>query len=71
MTRNRMSKAQARRFEEALAELARQKRPANITPRLWRAQRDAAGRDFLENPGTNRRTLSIFRASSLMIPWSG
>jgi ribosome-binding protein aMBF1 (putative translation factor) len=38
----RITKAQARRFEEALAELPRQERPANITPRLWQAQRDAA-----------------------------
>src|SRR5260370_10252616 len=38
----RITKAQARRFEEALAELARQERPANIKPRLWQAQRDAA-----------------------------
>lgn len=38
----RITKAQARRFEEALAELARQERPSNITPRLWQAQRDAA-----------------------------
>jgi len=38
----RISKAQARRFEDALAELGRQKRPANITPRLWQAQRAAA-----------------------------
>ena len=38
----RITKAQARRFEEALAELARQERPANIAPRLWEAQREAA-----------------------------
>jgi ribosome-binding protein aMBF1 (putative translation factor) len=38
----RITKAQARRFEEALAELARQERPSNITPRLWQAQYDAA-----------------------------
>jgi ribosome-binding protein aMBF1 (putative translation factor) len=38
----RITKAQARRFEEALAELARQERPSNITPRLWQAQRGAA-----------------------------
>ena len=38
----RISKAQVRRFEDALAELAGQKRPANITPRLWQAQREAA-----------------------------
>jgi ribosome-binding protein aMBF1 (putative translation factor) len=38
----RITKAQARRFEEALAELAPQERPANIAPRLWQAQRDAA-----------------------------
>lgn len=38
----RITKAQARRFEEALAELARQERPSNVTPRLWQAQRDAA-----------------------------
>jgi ribosome-binding protein aMBF1 (putative translation factor) len=38
----RITRAQARRFEEAIAELARQQRPANISPRLWRAQHDAA-----------------------------
>ena len=39
----RITRAQARRFEDALAELAQQKRPSNIAPRLWQAQRDAAG----------------------------
>jgi ribosome-binding protein aMBF1 (putative translation factor) len=38
----RITRAQARRFEEALAELAGQERPSNVTPRLWRAKRDAA-----------------------------
>ena len=38
----RMTKAQARRFEEALEELSRQARPANVSPRLWQAQREAA-----------------------------
>lgn len=38
----RITKAQARRFQEALAELARQARPADVSPRLWQAQRDAA-----------------------------
>jgi ribosome-binding protein aMBF1 (putative translation factor) len=38
----RITKAQARRFEEALAELSRQERPSNIASRLWQAQRDAA-----------------------------
>ena len=38
----RITKAQARRFEDALAELARQERPANIALRLWQAQREAA-----------------------------
>lgn len=38
----RITKAQARRFEEALVELTRQQRPTNITPRLWQSQRDAA-----------------------------
>lgn len=38
----RITKAQARRFEEAVAELGRQERPSNITSRLWRAQHDAA-----------------------------
>ncbi|MBI3471073.1 MAG: helix-turn-helix transcriptional regulator [Candidatus Solibacter usitatus] len=38
----RIAKAQVRRFEDALSELSLQKRPANITPRLWEAQRDAA-----------------------------
>jgi hypothetical protein len=30
----RITKPQARRFEDALAELGRQKRPPNVTPRL-------------------------------------
>ncbi|MGO4882783.1 MAG: helix-turn-helix transcriptional regulator [Bryobacteraceae bacterium] len=38
----RITKAQVRRFREAIAELDRQKRPANISTRLWQAQRDAA-----------------------------
>jgi len=38
----RITKAQARRFSDALAELTREGRPPNITPRLWQAQRDAA-----------------------------
>ncbi len=38
----RITKAQARRFRDALAELARQERPSNIAPRLWEAQRQAA-----------------------------
>ena len=38
----RITKAQVRRFQEALAELAGQKRPSNISPRLWEAQRQAA-----------------------------
>src|SRR5258708_13431142 len=37
-----MTKAQVRRFQDALAELARQERPSNISPRLWEAQRQAA-----------------------------
>lgn len=47
----RITKAQARRFEEALAELARQERPSNITPRLWQAQRDAAESQLKELQG--------------------
>lgn len=38
----RIAKAQVRRFEDALGELSLQKRPANVTPRFWEAQRDAA-----------------------------
>lgn len=38
----RITKAQVRHFQDALAELAGQKRPANIAPRLWEAQRHAA-----------------------------
>src|SRR5438093_9416119 len=38
----RITKAQVRRFEDAVAELAGQARPTNISPRLWEAQRDAA-----------------------------
>ena len=38
----RITKAQARRFSEALTELEAQQRPSSIRPRLWQAQRDAA-----------------------------
>jgi ribosome-binding protein aMBF1 (putative translation factor) len=38
----RITRAQVRRFEDAVAELGSQTRPANIVPRLWQAQRDAA-----------------------------
>ena len=38
----RITKAQVRRFEDAVAELAGQARPSNISPRLWEAQREAA-----------------------------
>ena len=38
----RITSAQARRFEEALAELGRQMRHPNVAPRLWQAQREAA-----------------------------
>ena len=38
----RITKAQVRRFQDALAELAGQKRPPNISPRLWEAQSQAA-----------------------------
>ena len=38
----RITKAQVRRFQNALDELAGQMRPSNISPRLWEAQRHAA-----------------------------
>ena len=38
----RITKAQVRRFQDAIAELAGQARPANIGARLWEAQRAAA-----------------------------
>jgi ribosome-binding protein aMBF1 (putative translation factor) len=38
----RITKAQARRFKEALTELAGQQRPSNVGSRLWQAQQDAA-----------------------------
>ena len=38
----RITKAQVRQFLEGLAELCGQERPANISPRLWQAQRQAA-----------------------------
>ena len=44
----RITKAQARRFEDALAELGRQERPSNIAPRLWQAQRAAADSQLQE-----------------------
>lgn len=44
----RITKAQARRFEEAIADLDAQQRPSNIASRLWQAQRDAADSQLLE-----------------------
>jgi ribosome-binding protein aMBF1 (putative translation factor) len=38
----RITKAQVRRFQDAVAEVAGQARPANISARLWAAQREAA-----------------------------
>ena len=38
----RITKAQFRRFQDAVAGLAGQPRPSNISPRLWEAQREAA-----------------------------
>jgi hypothetical protein len=38
----RITKAQVRRFQDALAELAGQQRPSNIAPLLWESQRQAA-----------------------------
>jgi hypothetical protein len=38
----RITKAQVRRFQDAIAELAGQTRPSTISPRLWEAQRQAA-----------------------------
>lgn len=38
----RITKAQVRRFQDALAELAAQARPSKVAPRLWEAQREAA-----------------------------
>ncbi len=38
----RITKAQVRRFEDAVAESAGRARTSNISPRLWDAQREAA-----------------------------
>ena len=38
----RITKAQVRRFQDAVAELAAQDRPSNVSARLWEAQREAA-----------------------------
>jgi ribosome-binding protein aMBF1 (putative translation factor) len=38
----RITKAQVRRFQDAVAELAGKKRPSNVGTRLWEAQREAA-----------------------------
>lgn len=65
----RITKAQARRFEEALAELARHQRPSNITPRLWQAQRDAAGsqlQDLQEQIGAYDR-LQLGKSKELIL----
>jgi hypothetical protein len=44
----RITQAQAHRFQDALAELANQERPAQVTPRLWQAQREAAESQWRE-----------------------
>ena len=44
----RITRAQVRRFEEALALLGRQQCPKDVTPRLWRAQREAAESQLTE-----------------------
>src|SRR5260370_29037832 len=38
----RITRAQVRRFQDAVAELAGKARPSNISARLWEAQREAA-----------------------------
>ena len=38
----RITKAQVRRFQDAIAELVGQRRPVNISARSWEAQREAA-----------------------------
>jgi ribosome-binding protein aMBF1 (putative translation factor) len=38
----RITKAQVRRFQDAVTELAGQERPSNISARLWQAQSEAA-----------------------------
>ena len=65
----RITKAQARRFEDALAELARQERPANIALRLWQAQREAAEsqlRDLREQIEAYER-LHVGKAKELVL----
>ena len=65
----RITKAQARRFEDALAELHRKERPANITSRLWQAQRDAAEsqlRDLQEQVAAYER-LHVGKSKELLL----
>ena len=38
----RVTMAHVRRFQDALAELAGQRRPSNVAPPIWEAQRQAA-----------------------------
>lgn len=38
----RITKAQVRRFEQALSEMDQETRPANISPKLWQARRAGA-----------------------------
>lgn len=59
----RIAKAQTRRFGEALAELARQERPSNITPGLWQAQHDAAESQLRELQEQIHAYESLGRAS--------
>jgi ribosome-binding protein aMBF1 (putative translation factor) len=65
----RITKAQVRRFRNALAELACQERPANVTPRLWRAQSDAAQSqlDQLQEQVTAYESLHIGRAKEVVL----
>jgi ribosome-binding protein aMBF1 (putative translation factor) len=63
----RITKAQARRFEDALAELAAQRRPANITPRLWRVQREAAASQLADLREQLASYDRLFRSKELLL----
>jgi ribosome-binding protein aMBF1 (putative translation factor) len=65
----RITNAQIRRFQDALAELASQERPTNVTPRLWKAQSEAAQSqlDELQEQAAAYEQLRIGKAKDLVL----
>ena len=60
----RITKAQVRRFQDAIAELAGQTRPSNISARLWEAQREAARNQMEELREPQRYEATEYESAS-------